>query len=83
MYQLIAFQRPVLQLCFSPDDHFLAASSEDCRVVIWDMRVLSGRKAGPSFACFLTLVLLPLDVGSGAHQVLPHARDDPELGPDG
>ncbi|GMF45763.1 unnamed protein product [Phytophthora fragariaefolia] len=38
-YRLEGFFRPVLQLAFSPDDHFLAASSEDCRIVLWDMRV--------------------------------------------
>lgn len=37
-YRLEGFFRPVLQLAFSPDDHFLAASSEDCRVILWDMR---------------------------------------------
>lgn len=41
LYRLLGFQRPVLQMAFSPDDHFLAASSEDCRVIIWDMRVRS------------------------------------------
>lgn len=39
LYRLPGFQRSVLQMAFSPDDHFLAASSEDCRVIIWDMRV--------------------------------------------
>ncbi|ETI42043.1 hypothetical protein L917_12232 [Phytophthora nicotianae] len=37
-YRLEGFFRPVLQMAFSPDDHFLAASSEDCRVILWDMR---------------------------------------------
>lgn len=38
-YRLEGFFRPVLQMAFSPDDHFLAASSEDCRIILWDMRV--------------------------------------------
>uniref|UniRef100_K3X1P7 Anaphase-promoting complex subunit 4 WD40 domain-containing protein n=1 Tax=Globisporangium ultimum (strain ATCC 200006 / CBS 805.95 / DAOM BR144) TaxID=431595 RepID=K3X1P7_GLOUD len=38
LYRLLGFQRAVLHMTFSPDDHFLAASSEDCRVIIWDMR---------------------------------------------
>ncbi|RLN98079.1 hypothetical protein BBJ28_00011626 [Nothophytophthora sp. Chile5] len=37
-FRLEGFQRSVLQMAFSPDDHFLAASSEDCRVILWDMR---------------------------------------------
>ncbi|KAG1708031.1 hypothetical protein DVH05_024716 [Phytophthora capsici] len=37
-YRLEGFFRPVLQMGFSPDDHFLAASSEDCRIILWDMR---------------------------------------------
>ncbi|KAG2766483.1 hypothetical protein PC129_g18290 [Phytophthora cactorum] len=37
-YRLEGFFRPVLQMAFSPDDHFLAASSEDCRIILWDMR---------------------------------------------
>ncbi|KAE8899164.1 hypothetical protein PF005_g11747 [Phytophthora fragariae] len=37
-YRLEGFFRPVLQMAFSPDDHFLAASSEDCRLILWDMR---------------------------------------------
>ncbi|DAZ95224.1 TPA: hypothetical protein N0F65_003459 [Lagenidium giganteum] len=38
MYELRGFQRPVLRMAFSPDDHFLAASAEDCRVILWDIR---------------------------------------------
>ncbi|TYZ57935.1 hypothetical protein PybrP1_013222 [[Pythium] brassicae (nom. inval.)] len=38
VFHLTGFQRMVLQMAFSPDDHFLAASSDDCRVVVWDMR---------------------------------------------
>lgn len=41
VFSLEGFRRPVLQMAFSPDDHFLAASSEDCRVMMWDMRVRS------------------------------------------
>ncbi|KAG6616959.1 WD repeat-containing protein 16 [Phytophthora cinnamomi] len=37
-YRLEGFFRHVLQMAFSPDDHFLAASSEDCRIILWDMR---------------------------------------------
>ncbi|OWZ15296.1 hypothetical protein PHMEG_00011095, partial [Phytophthora megakarya] len=37
-YRLEGFFRPVLQMAFSPDDHFLAASAEDCRIILWDMR---------------------------------------------
>jgi WD40 repeat protein len=39
LYRLTGFQKSVIQLAFSPDDHFLVASSEDCRILLWDMRV--------------------------------------------
>ncbi|TMW61987.1 hypothetical protein Poli38472_009480 [Pythium oligandrum] len=38
IYRLPGFQRSVIQMAFSPDDHFLVASSEDCRVMLWDAR---------------------------------------------
>ncbi|KAJ0402816.1 hypothetical protein P43SY_007358 [Pythium insidiosum] len=38
LYRLHGFQRNVLQMAFSPDDHFLIASADDSRVILWDLR---------------------------------------------
>lgn len=38
LYQLNGFQCKITRMAFSPDDHFLVASGEDCRMVLWDMR---------------------------------------------
>lgn len=38
LYHLSGFNTKITRLAFSPDDHFLVATGEDCRLVLWDMR---------------------------------------------
>jgi WD40 repeat protein len=41
LYELTTnlFQRPVIRLAFSLDEHFLIATTEDSKMILWDMRV--------------------------------------------
>jgi WD40 repeat protein len=76
LYRLTGFQKSVLQLAFSPDDHFLAASSEDCRILLWDMRVrLFGRLPIPclrlSLGALLMFTLRPRSSCSPRHSRRP------------
>jgi WD40 repeat protein len=56
LYQLLGHIDGVLRLAFSPDERYLAASGQDCKVHIWDMttgEMVTGKKA-PSPVSLLT-----------------------------